>query len=197
MRELCLVRHGLTGWNTEGRIQGRTDVPLCEEGRREVRGWRLPPGFERARCLSSPLERALETARLLGFAEPAVDPRLVEMAWGAWEGERLDALRDRHGEAFARAEALGLDFVPPGGESPRMVMARLAGLLGELAQDGGGPLVIVAHKGVLRAAMVLATGWPMLGRPPFALHHGTALLAGLDRQGRLGAMRAVDLGNGP
>lgn len=197
MIPLCLVRHGLTAWNVEGRIQGRTDMPLCEEGRRQVLAWRLPSGFAGARCLASPLSRAVETAQLMGFAGCAQEPRLIEMAWGGYEGFRLDELRARHGEAFAAAEAMGLDFQPPGGESPRMVMARLADLLRELAAGQEEPVVMVSHKGVLRAAMALATGWPMLGRPPFRLRGGEALLARIGREGGLGQMQGVDLGGEP
>lgn len=193
MIPLCLVRHGLTAWNAEGRIQGRTDIPLAPEGRRQVLTWRLPAGFVAARCLSSPLRRTLETARLMGFAEPAIDGRLIEMAWGPFEGRRLAELREEHGPAFAAAEGRGLDFRPPGGESPRMVMERLAALLRALAQEAPCPAVLVTHKGVMRAAMVLATGWPMLDKPPFALRHGTALLATLDEAGGLSRMRGLDL----
>ena len=69
---------------------------------------------------------------------------------------------------MAANEARGLDFRPPGGESPREVCARLQALLGELAADPR-PVVAVCHKGVMRAALVLATGWDMRGRPPMRL----------------------------
>ncbi len=167
MTELLLIRHGRTAWNQAGRIQGHTDIALCAEGRAELAARSLPERFRGWRCCASPLARARETARLLGAGEPCLDPRLAEMRWGRWEGRTLAGLRRRHGEAFRVREALGLDFRPPGGESPREVRARLAGWLAERAADG--PWVVVTHKGVIRVALSLATGWELRGAPPVRL----------------------------
>ena len=120
---ICLIRHGPTAWNEGGRIQGRADIALSAAGRAEVRGWRLPAGFAGARWLTSPLRRARETAALLP-GSGVVEPRLVEMDWGAWEGWRGAELRAKAPAELAANEALGLDFRPPGGESPREVGAR-------------------------------------------------------------------------
>lgn len=171
MIPLLVIRHGHTDWNEAGLIQGRTDRPLSEAGREEVGGWRLPSGWADARCLASPLARSMETARLLGL-EPVPEPRLIEMSWGAWEGRSLAALRAELGVAMAENEARGLDFRPPGGESPRDVQARLRPLLSALA----GPTVAIAHKGVLRALYAMATDWTMTGKPgqkllPGCAHH--------------------------
>lgn len=163
---VCLIRHGLTAWNLDGRIQGGTDIPLRDEGRAQVRRWRLPAGFDREHpCIASPKLRSRETALLMGFAEPRLEPRLVEMAWGEYEGSRLGELRERLGPTFTDAESLGLDFRPPGGESPREVAQRLAAVLADLVADGRDH-VIITHKGMLRAALVLSLGWDMQGRPP-------------------------------
>ncbi|HMR29854.1 MAG TPA: histidine phosphatase family protein [Geminicoccaceae bacterium] len=194
MRAL-FIRHGLTRWNEEGRIQGQTDVPLSPAGREQVAAWRLPPDLAAARSYVSPLGRARETARILGLDRPAVDDRLREMAWGAYEGEMLVELRRRHRTAFADIESRGLDLRAPGGESPREVSARLAGFLAEAAV-GAGDLVIVAHKGILRASIVLAFGWDMLGEPPVAIRDDRALLHRLDPAGRLRFEHVVPLRDG-
>ena len=186
MRAL-FIRHGLTSWNEAGRIQGRTDVPLRPAGRSQVATWRLPPELAGARCFVSPLRRALETARLLVSA----DRRRV-MGGGSYEGESLAALRRLHGPAFADIEADGLDLRAPGGESPREVAARLSGFLAEAAR-GIGDLVIVAHKGILRASLVLAFGWDMLGKPPVRIEDDRALLHDIDRAGGLSFERVVPL----
>ncbi|HEY9536178.1 MAG TPA: histidine phosphatase family protein, partial [Kiloniellaceae bacterium] len=68
------------------------------------------------------------------------------------------------GAGMAANEARGLDFRPPGGESPRDVQDRLRPLLAELA-DAGEDVVAVSHKGVLRALYALASGWDMRGKP--------------------------------
>ena len=149
---ICLIRHGTTAWNAAGRIQGRRDVPLSDAGRAQVRGWRLPEGFAQAACMASPLRRALETAALLGFDQPAIDSRLAEMDWGEFEGRTLTELRAELGPAMRELEDSGLDFRPPGGESPREVAGRLGACLRSLAGTGR-DMVLVAHKGILRASL--------------------------------------------
>ena len=130
-------------------------------------------------CLASPLIRAMETARLLGL-DPRPEPRLIEMAWGEWEGRRLKELRAELGEALATNEARGLDFRPPGGESPRDVQDRLHPLLNSLTRA----TVFVTHKGVLRALYALATGWSMTEKGPDKLRDGAAHAFRLDADGR-------------
>ena len=179
MTPLVLIRHGATEWNADGRIQGRSDPPLSAAGRRAVAAWRLPdemtgPGAEDWTWLTSPLERARETAALLR-PEPAArpEPALIEMHWGAWEGRRLDELRAQGGESMAAEEARGLDFRPPDGESPRAVQMRLLPLLERVA-EAGRPTVAVSHKGVIRALYALASGWDMTGRPAEKLRDACA-----------------------
>jgi len=179
MTPLVLIRHGATQWNLDGRIQGRADPPLAPEGRAEVSAWRLPPeiadgpGTGHWAWLTSPLARARETAALLHAAPVAVEPALIEMDWGAWEGRRLADLRAEGGADMVAAEARGLDFQPPGGESPRRVQDRLQPLLERLAARGR-PVVAVTHKGVIRALYARATGWDMTGRAPVKLRDGCA-----------------------
>jgi probable phosphoglycerate mutase len=173
MTPFVLIRHGATEWNAQGRIQGRSDPPLSVAGRRAVEAWRMPEEMRGANgaawtWLTSPLARARQTAALLCSAlerAPArPEPALIEMHWGAWEGRRLHELRAEGGPAMAAAEARGLDFRPPGGESPREVQRRLLPLLESLAAAGR-PAIAVSHKGVIRALYALASGWDMIGRP--------------------------------
>ncbi len=184
MTPLLLIRHGPTAWNESGRIQGRADIALSAAGRAEVRGWRLPAAFAGARWLTSPLRRASETAALLTEGPVVVEPRLIEMNWGAWEGWRGAELRAKAPAELAANEALGLDFRPPGGESPREVGARVQALIVELAAEST-PVVAVCHKGVIRAALALATGWDMRAKPPFRLARDQALTLIGHRDGRL------------
>ena len=88
---LYIMRHGQTDWNVRHKMQGRTDIPLNEEGRRMARTaaeeYRNVP-FDV--CYCSPLSRAQETARLVlaGRDVPIItDERLVEMGFGIYEGQ--------------------------------------------------------------------------------------------------------------
>ena len=168
MTRLALIRHAATAWNEDGRMQGRADIPLSVAGRAAAASWRLPPDWADADWFSSPLERARETARLMGLSPVGDDPRLTEMEWGDWEGRRLAELRAELGAAMAANEARGLDFRPDGGESPRDVQARIAPWLAEVAIRGR-PVAAVTHKGVIRAVLALASGWDMTGKPPARL----------------------------
>lgn len=185
MTVLSFVRHGTTAWNAQGRMQGRCDVPLSAVGRAEVARWRLP--LDHGACvdwLSSPLSRSLETARILGAGALRVEPALIEMDWGKWEGFRLEELRAHFGAAFAANERRGLDFRPPGGESPREVMVRVLRWLGSVGPSDR-PLVAVTHNGVLRALLALASGWDMTGKPPVKLRPATLQRFALERGPRL------------
>jgi len=69
-------------------------------------------------------------------------------------------------------ESLGLDFCPPGGESPRMVQQRIMPWL-ELIGALDYPVAAVTHRGVIRALTALASGWDMTGKEPHKLLPGT------------------------
>jgi probable phosphoglycerate mutase len=161
---VLMIRHGETQWNTDGRIQGSSDVPLSDVGRADVARWRLPERFSHFRWMASDLARARDTARLMGAPEGslALDARLREMHWGEWEGLTLADLAHRMDEIRARRAREGLDFKAPDGESNRELQFRLGAWLADVAVAGH-PTVAVAHKGVLRAMVSLATGWDMRG----------------------------------
>ena len=193
MIRLAFLRHGITGWNREGRIQGRTDIPLDAEGRDRLSRLTLPEEWCDATLHASPLSRAVETARLLGNNRPVrTDARLIEMDWGAWEGMRGIDLRADPASGYRDLEDWGWDFRPPGGESPADVRERLTGWLDSLPTPQESPLppgervrvrgthggpppkiqhvprthLVVTHIGVMRVALALAWGWDFRSPPP-------------------------------
>lgn len=178
MTLLALIRHMPTGWNTGGRLQGRCDIAFEPDAAPD---WRLPPELAGFRFLTSPLRRGRNTTSQLGVVAKA-DPRLIEMDWGEWEGHTLAELRAAQPDTMAALEARGLDFRPPGGESPRDVQRRLRPLLAEIAA-GVAPTAAVTHKGVIRAAYAAAVGWDLLGKPPHRLDWSAAQLFRLDPAG--------------
>lgn len=175
MTRLALLRHADTSWSVEGRIQGRRDVPLLEGV-----GVEIPSSCAGMRIVTSPLLRCVQTAALIGAANAPREPRIVEMDWGEWEGERLSDLRERLGDAMAANEARGLDFTPPRGESPRMVLERVRPWLLEVSV----PTLAITHRGVIRVVLAAATGWDMRGKPPVKLDWRAVHFFELDERGR-------------
>ena len=87
---LYIIRHGKTDWNVQHRLQGMTDIPLNEEGRKMARDAAIEyKDIHFEVCYCSPLIRARETAEILleGRDIPIiVDDRLREMGFGKYEG---------------------------------------------------------------------------------------------------------------
>ncbi|HMC48650.1 MAG TPA: histidine phosphatase family protein, partial [Caballeronia sp.] len=165
-----------------GRIQGRIDMALSEAGRTKMAGLLPPEGFGAARAFVSPLGRARETARLLALADPIVDERLSEHHWGEWEGVTREEILARDGaDAFLRAGS-GIDFRPKGGESTRELLTRVSDFLHDVA-NGRSDAIAVAHRGILRSAYTLATGWDMTSPMPAKLDLSLALILSLDTDG--------------
>ena len=87
---LYIMRHGITDWNKKYRLQGRTDIPLSEEGRQMAENaYKEYKDVHIDVCYSSPLSRAKETANIVLKDRniPIItDDRLVEMSFGEYEG---------------------------------------------------------------------------------------------------------------
>ncbi len=165
MTPLALIRHGPTDWNEEKRLQGHADRKLSAEGREKVATWSVPAKYQALDWQVSPLTRAADTATLLGL-ECRTEPAIIEMDWGDWEGSTLEELRREYGDEVRRRTGMGLDLRPHGGETPREVRDRVAVWAGHIGRAGI-PTGAVAHQGIIRALISLATGWEMVGKPPF------------------------------
>lgn len=151
---ICLVRHGQTDWNAEGRIQGETDVPLNAIGREQARRCGAALAQEHQPwdlIVSSPLKRAWQTAEILEeFIGPHVivpEPDFVERHYGAAEGKT----RDEVDAAFPDGN------VP--GREPRVTLRQrsMAALARHVAAHPGRRLVVVAHGGVINAILTVIT----------------------------------------
>lgn len=182
---LLLVRHGHTEWSRDGRYQGRTDLPLISEGRRQARqlGQRLK-GLGVATVFTSPLRRAAETAAIvaetLGLDTPTVDSRLAEIAYGQWEGLTQAEIRLGWPEQLRRWKRLPDVAAAPDGETLGEVRWRLRQFFGDprwTEQPVGGAL-IVSHLVPIRLALLEATGQPLsifrqIHVPIASVHHLT------------------------
>lgn len=111
---------------------------------------RLPAGIS---IHSSPSRRALRLAQALSPLAPVrIDPRLCEIDFGAWEGQRWDAIGREEIDAWA-ANVFG--FTPPGGESVAALQARALDFASSLEKNDS-DAAIVTHAGVMR---VLVSHW--------------------------------------
>lgn len=170
MTRLALLRHFPTDWNGEGRLQGRVDRPLTDAAREALARLRPPADWADARVIASPLSRARDTASALWGAHD-VDPRLVELAWGAWEGAKgVDLLADP-ASGYRPVEEWGWDRRPPGGESPSDAWTRVSPLLSEIAATRA-PTVLVAHRGLIRVILAKAWDWSFDCPEPFRIKRG-------------------------
>ena len=173
MTELLLVRHGETDWNAVGRLQGHTDRPLSDHGRKQAR--RLAAeldGEEFDAVYASDLARARETAEIVAerlHLPVLLDPDLREKDWGNWEG-------------LTSTERFGIELV---GESTEQHQKRMLRALGRIAaKHPYGRVLVVTHGGSMRRVQTEALGFALpvvenCGRWACAWENG-AIVPGLD-----------------
>jgi broad specificity phosphatase PhoE len=158
---IVLARHGQTEYNDEGRFQGHLPVPLDETGRRQASELAaLAAERQWAALWASPLERARQTAVAVGDAiglDPQIDERLAETDCGDWTDRPFDDVQAEDPDGFAAFRRADRDFRFPGGESFAEQYDRVAAAIADIAQ-GGLPALVVCHRGVIRLALVAATG---------------------------------------
>jgi probable phosphoglycerate mutase len=152
---ISLVRHGQTDWNKDGRIQGRSDIPLNGTGREQARETgRALRGRRFDGVYASPLVRALETAAIIAdelrMPRPTPVPGLEERSYGEAEGMTGPEIR----------AAFGTDrHDVPGWEDDASLLSRVLGALARLgAHHAGERVLVVAHGGVIGAVARHLTG---------------------------------------
>jgi probable phosphoglycerate mutase len=165
---LCL-RHGATDWNRQGRFQGRTDIPLNDEGIAQAhaaarRLQSAPPD----RIVSSPLVRAVKTAEIAAtaFARPvAIDDGIIECNFGSLEGQSIRDAMQQHG-----ITAMGdlVSILPADGEAWLDVTKRSLRCVSQwLDRHRDTEILFVCHDAVMQAmAQALCGSF-------FENHHGT------------------------
>lgn len=143
--QIDLIRHAPVV--ADGRLAGRRDV-AADCGDAAALAW-LRGAMGAGAVWVSPALRCRQTAAALGVAGRE-EARLWEQDFGTWEGERYDALPDL---GPLSPEALAAHR-PPGGESFDDLCARVQPVLAALDGDA----VVLAHAGVVRAALALVVG---------------------------------------
>jgi broad specificity phosphatase PhoE len=155
---LFLARHGETDDNREPiRVQGFTDTPLNDTGRRqaaELAERVAPMGFDS--LWSSDLSRAQETAEIVGVRiglSVRLDSRLREANRGQWEGRRFVDIEREEPKRYAAWRGSPATFRFPGGESLQDQLERVTASLADVRRTGQLPALVVCHGGSIRAAL--------------------------------------------
>jgi broad specificity phosphatase PhoE len=168
MTRLLLVRHGATSATQEDRFSGSTLTELSDEGRWQA--GRLGERLSRhdiTAVYSSPLSRALETARIVAGhcrLEPVWRDGLREIGHGHWEGLKREEVERQFRDEYAAWEADPFTFAPAGGESGVAVLARALPVIRELVTaHPGGQILVVSHKATLRLVLSSLLGFDARG----------------------------------
>jgi broad specificity phosphatase PhoE len=161
---IYFIRHGETDWNVEGRLQGQTEQPLNPRGHEQAKaaGRTLAKliGPRALPYLCSPMLRTRQTMAGLRKAlelppdDFTIEPRLIELSFGRWEGMIWQEVKAIDPESAEARDKDKWHFEPPGGESYAMLAERLKPWIDSLA----GPVIVVSHGGVARALMHVICG---------------------------------------
>lgn len=182
-QRIVLVRHAQTEWSLTGQHTGTTDLPLTDQGRSLTQGLRQRLAAERFDwVLTSPLQRAVETCRIAGFAAAAeLRDDLVEWNYGDYEGRTT---------ADIRSSEPGWDLWrdgAPNGESPADLARRIDQVVDDLIEtcEHGGDAIVFAHGHSLTALAVRWMGLPITQGRHFRLGTGSVSVLGWKREVRV------------
>jgi broad specificity phosphatase PhoE len=185
---LYLIRHGETAWSLSGQHTGRTDIPLTEQGERDVR--KLANRLRAvtfSRVFTSPLRRARRTCELAGFDKvEEIESDLAEWDYGDYEGQRPVDIRNGRPDWNLFRDGC------PRGESPAQVSERADRLISRLRTLDNN-IALFSHGSFGR---VLAARW--IGLPVMQAQHfllSTASLSVLGYGHNLAEESAIVLWN--
>ena len=157
---ILLARHGETDDNREPiRVQGFTDTPLNDTGRRQAAELAERVADDGVASLwSSDLSRARETAEIVSARiglPVSLDARLREANRGRWEGRRFIDIAQDEPDLYAAWLRAGASFRFPGGESLRDQQDRVRAALEGIERAGQLPALVVCHGGSIRVMLCL------------------------------------------
>lgn len=153
--KLYFVRHGETEWNVKKKIQGKTDIPLNENGRNQARELANKLAVDKlpaVKVYTSPQLRATETAQAvadaLGLECEALDD-LREMNLGEWEGLNWDIIEEQYGEVYYYWNTHRRYVRTPGGECYNDVLGRTLDALSYILEKETKDVLVVTHSAIL------------------------------------------------
>lgn len=156
MKKVYLIRHGVPDFPEGKRMcLGTTDIPMGEKGFAQAAhmAGKLPPVTA---VFSSPLSRAVQTARAIGMPVTIL-AGLREMHAGQWDGLSFDEIRHRYPDLYA-ARAHDLTIPLPGAEDHAEGLARFSEAMEAAAEAAPGDFAVVAHGGIIAQYLLKISG---------------------------------------
>ncbi len=191
LTRLILVRHGETEGQSSIRYYGATDVPLSALGRQQARDARgRIPGETFEVVWASTLCRAWESAQIIALDHRVrLEADFSEIYFGKWEGLTRGEIEQIDPSGYAEWNARKPDFEYPGGETRAHFRQRIERGLDRLRASGAQSALVVAHKGVVRTLLELATRYTLEAEmPPLGgVIHASRDSGGLWSTGRIGS----------
>ncbi|MFY0255183.1 histidine phosphatase family protein [Chitinophaga sp. 30R24] len=189
MLTVYLLRHGQTRWNADGnRYCGRTDIPLTEKGeeqalfvKQQLSGIRLDAVY------ASPLQRAALTAHIATGRDVITDDRLIEVAFGNWEGKTREQFCLENPSSWHNwSNDPFCTRAGETGETGAEIVARVEDFFKEkMQQHKNHTIMVVAHNGVNRLYMAYKLGMPLKNYRQIVQHNSAITRFYLDEEGVL------------
>lgn len=172
--KVCIIRHGETDWNKDGRIQGQLDIPLNKTGRAQAVAMAANAvHFSFDALYSSDLERAIETARALAHYNKLNIQTLAQLRerhFGKFQGLYKAEAPEQYPEAFALYEARDLNYDFETGENLTQFSQRVIAIFNELVKHHPNQqIAVVCHAGPLDIMYRQATSRPLHTERDFAI----------------------------
>lgn len=163
---VLLIRHGETEWNKMGKFQGGTDIPLADDGIRQAKLLRDRINGEFDYIYTSPLSRALETARIVASKSKSrviIAPEIREINFGEWEGLTIKGIAEKYPEVFEDWKTSKIEGSFIGGDlSIHNASSRSTKCIMDIVNKHKGKrIVIIAHGGIIKAGLIGIFGWDM------------------------------------
>ena len=180
MARIMLVRHGVTEWNSKGRVQGQSDINLAPDGVHQARLLTAHFPFDVVKAIySSDLKRAITTAEVIAnrFNLDIIPvPEFREVNFGDWEGKEFEELAQTDPTEFKKFFLQPDMLLIKNAETFAEVQNRAMTTLKKIAHDleKNDQIVIVSHGAVIRTILAAILDMPL--RKIWAIHqHNTAV----------------------
>ncbi len=162
MTEIILARHGETEWNLKEVFRGRANIELNETGRKQAELLAdYLSGVEIEAVYSSPLKRAMDTARAIANRQKLnieIAPGLTDLDFGEWQGVSHDEVREKYPDLYHEWVAHPQRVRIPGGESLADVRQRAMEVVKNTISCHTGTVVLVSHRVVSKVLICALLG---------------------------------------